>query len=304
MKKQDITYSIGNALVKLVGACFWYWNSLEHFLVSCGVPHDLYEAQGPRHNSKYQLMREVIAELRFRQDFEPIHKMIDEFYVMRAPVDNVKDLDAQKARKLLQEFRDLVDTRYPKQEQDNEQIAARKKAAEQKAAKALKRTQTLDELNRKFLDLFQLVGDVTPQRRGRELEQIVSELAKLEGIFQEGPYNSPAEQIDGRIRFDGFDYLLEIKWEKDRTQFNDISVFDGKIERRARSTRGVFISMSGFTEGAVTSIRNTQGRIILIDGREFAGILQGIETLTEVLARKVRALVNHGDPYQRINNNP
>jgi hypothetical protein len=48
-------------------------------------------------------------------------------------------------------------------------------------------------------------------------------------------------------------YLLEAKWQNERTVAADIHSFQGKIGQKAAWTRGVFISHAGFTEDGLTA---------------------------------------------------
>lgn len=59
------------------------------------------------------------------------------------------------------------------------------------------------------------------------------------------------EQIDGAFSFDTDYYVLEAKWWKERIGRRELDVFKTNIERKGKSTLGLYVSMSGFTSDAL-----------------------------------------------------
>ncbi|MFA5257871.1 MAG: restriction endonuclease [Opitutales bacterium] len=83
------------------------------------------------------------------------------------------------------------------------------------------------------------------------------------------------EGIDGIIKEDrlGLDviYLQAKRWEKAVSR-PELQGFAGALQGQ-RAKKGIFITTSSFTSGAVDFCRNLESRIILIDGDELAGLM-------------------------------
>jgi len=117
--------------------------------------------------------------------------------------------------------------------------------------------------------------DVTPQARGYKLETLFFDLLRLCEFECTPPYRHPGEQIDGHFRYEKFDYLVEAKWTEGPSKQESLSIFDGKIRGKAQSTRGFFISASGFDENAVGKFSGDAPRIVLMTGEDLALVLSG-----------------------------
>lgn len=84
-------------------------------------------------------------------------------------------------------------------------------------------------------------------------------------------------------------YLVEAKWQKNKIGQADLLVFDGKVSRKAKWTRGFFISMSGFAEdGQIAFSKGQSTSIIGMDGSDLEYILEGRLTLSEAISLKLR----------------
>lgn len=85
------------------------------------------------------------------------------------------------------------------------------------------------------------------------------------------------EGVDGVIREDrlGLDviYVQAKRWARDRTvQRPDIQQFVGALHGK-HAAKGVFITTSGFSRGAVDYAASVNSRVILIDGKELAQLM-------------------------------
>jgi restriction system protein len=80
------------------------------------------------------------------------------------------------------------------------------------------------------------------------------------------------EGIDGIIKEDrlGLDiiYIQAKKWE-DTVSRPEIQKFAGALQGK-RARKGIFITTSGFSDGAIEFARNIDNKIILIDGQQLA----------------------------------
>ena len=101
-------FEVKEQIISLSGACFWYWNSYYSFLDSCGVPKSLYKRYPKDSFKKYDVMRNVLEVLEDqKQGDDVINNIISNFYRLNNAVDK-DNLDNNKAKKLLDEFREIV----------------------------------------------------------------------------------------------------------------------------------------------------------------------------------------------------
>lgn len=122
----------------------------------------------------------------------------------------------------------------------------------------------------KFSELNQS-KKITPQQRGREFQKLISKVFEIAGWNQEESVSTSNEEIDVIIHKNREFYLIECKWEKKPIQPNAINHLLRKLNKRA-DTKGIIISMSGFTSGAVEEIfESTTQKLILLFGKEDIG---------------------------------
>lgn len=124
---------------------------------------------------------------------------------------------------------------------------------------------------------------------------------RLFGVFNltpEKPFRVIGEQIDGSFLLDSQVYLLEAKWTRDRADQRELYAFRVKVEGKSSYTRGLFVSVSGFTEPALAAV--TQGKtpnFVMMDGAHLYRVLEGHIGLDVLLQRLVRHLGERGEPY-------
>ncbi len=243
-------------------------------------------------------MRNVLGELEDQNNSEVINSIVSNFYRMsRAADDDVPD--AKKAKRLLGEFREIVGDDPIEKELEKRQ-REKSKQKYQEATEASKHyRKRLEELNKRFLELLSTT-EMTNQQRGYALEDLFCDLLELNEMEYKRPYRHPGEQIDGHMRYEKFDYLLETKWEKDPITQDSLSVFDGKIRGKAQSTRGLFIAANGFEDNAVQKYSGDSPRIILMTGEDLALVLCGRIDFQDGMKAKVEAIVRHGNIQKHL----
>jgi hypothetical protein len=69
----------------------------------------------------------------------------------------------------------------------------------------------LTELREEFITLHQQ----DPQERGYSLEKFLNDHFDLFDIDARGPFRVVGEQIDGAFTFEGTEFLLEAKWQRE-----------------------------------------------------------------------------------------
>src|SRR5207237_2755745 len=94
------------------------------------------------------------------------------------------------------------------------------------------------------------------------------------------------QQIDGSFKYCGSVYLLEAKWTRERVGANEIQFFDHKVKSKSRNTRGLMLSVAGYTDEALREYRtNNSPCALLIDGGHLKRLLAGDERLDDMLSR-------------------
>lgn len=140
------------------------------------------------------------------------------------------------------------------------------------------------------------------QEAGLNLEIILKELFELSGIKYTHSFRTEnnTQQIDGHFYFEGFDYLVEAKWTKEKSSSSEIASFKRKVDTKISSTRGLFISVNGFRDEVIHEYSGEGAKIIFMDGLDLAYILEGIIELTDALEKKIQSSVKYGKVYSKI----
>jgi hypothetical protein len=163
------------------------------------------------------------------------------------------------------------------------------------ASKATRETydSKLGELRLKFAEAHKL----EPQKKGYALEAIFTELMRISGIPVEEPFRITGEQLDGAIKYDGHYYLLELKWTADKCEPKEIAHFYYKVQGKLQA-RGLFLSMSGFSDGAISTLpKGKDLKILLLDGQHLANVIYGLYRFQELLEHAIRQASLRGDIY-------
>lgn len=159
-----------------------------------------------------------------------------------------------------------------------------------------------DKLRELYEECTQLVSDANHQRRGFRLEKMMRELFSLFDLDPRASFKIDGEQIDGAFTFDSTDFLFEAKWHNNQIGIEDLDAFKGKVKRKLENTLGLFLSMSGFSEGAVRQFASSERRvIILMDGLDLMAVLEGRIELPRLLLYKRRQAAETGNIYYKVN---
>lgn len=159
----------------------------------------------------------------------------------------------------------------------------------------LKFEATVAELRATFLALH---AESDRNAAGLSLERVLNELFALYALEPNEPFRVVGEQVDGSFLLDSEVYLLEAKWTVDPVGESDLLVFRGKVEGKSSFTRGLFISINGFSRPAMQAITTgKQPTFVMMDGADLYRILEGHVRLDGLLRRKVRHLAERGEPF-------
>lgn len=197
-------------------------------------------------------------------------------------------LDRRTADRHLNHLKQLVEIRDGK-------IREERKAREDAARRQQTTGETRESLLKRFLELFQ--SGAKPQERGYKFEALLRDIAKLAQLEVTNPFKCTGEQIDGGIKYDGENYLVEAKWHDRSASTTPLYTFAHKVEGKMYG-RGIFISVNGFMPDPVQGLMKGKAiRTVLVDGQDLTLVLEGHLTLSQMLDRKVRAAQLRGEIY-------
>ncbi len=297
-----IDFAKKKILIDLAGTCFHFYDSSFYpFLTSCGVSNVLIKKY-PRGN-KYQIMENILNELENSDQIDVIKNITSAFYRMNKAVDddffkNESPYKSKKSKDLLNEFRELVGNDPIEQEIKKRESDVRKQEYQQQIADHKLKKEKLSELKNSFIKMHE---STNPQQRGFDFEKLFFEILELEQFQCTRPYRHKHEQLDGWFNYEKFDYIVEIKWEKEVAKQELFSIFDGKIRGKAQSTRGFFISVNGFCPNAINKYSGDAPRIILMDGADLMMILDERISFYDCLKSKIDAFVRKGEIFYKTN---
>ncbi len=150
------------------------------------------------------------------------------------------------------------------------------------------------KLYNRFLEAVKL----EPKKRGYELEKIFVELMKISKIEVAESFKNVGEQIDGAIKHENNHYLVELKWQKDPTQQKDLASFYFKVEGKLAGTRGIMISMNGYSKEMLESISiGKELKVMIFDGVHLMNVLSGMITFSELMNNAIRQASLNGKLY-------
>lgn len=153
---------------------------------------------------------------------------------------------------------------------------------------------TLEVLKGEFLVMS--VDTSNPHQRGLDFETFLYKIFALFDMEPRLKYSLEYEQIDGAMSFDTDDYIIEAKWWKEQLQPSHLDGLASKVGRKAKNTLGLFISISGFTSGAIEAYRE-RTPLITMDGEDLFCVLDSRVRLDELLKRKKRHSSETGSCY-------
>lgn len=186
----------------------------------------------------------------------------------------------------------------------HQDLVEEQKLQEERRQKAYKKTlqvtgvqEKLDEIKN---DFYKLVGSDNPQARGFQLEKIIKELFNLFDLDSKASFRITGEQIDGAFTFESADFLFEGKWQQELVGIQDLDAFSGKLTRKLDNTLGLFLSINGFSEDAVKAHSTGRRLMILMDGSDIMGVLEGRIDLLQLLLRKRRHASQTGNIYLKL----
>ncbi len=143
--------------------------------------------------------------------------------------------------------------------------------------------------------LLQLTS-MPPQKRGYEFEAFLNDMFDAYALSPRASFRLVGEQIDGSFVLHDETYLLEAKWQNAPSGVGDLHTFEGKLREKASWSRGLFMSISGFSPEGIQAFGRGK-RVICMDGFDLSEMLRLKLPLARILAAKVRKAAETGSPF-------
>ncbi len=143
------------------------------------------------------------------------------------------------------------------------------------------------------------VSKLDPQPRGYAFEKFLKDMFDAYGLSARASFRLVGEQIDGSFVLGDDIYLLEAKWTNDFVDTATLRSFNAKVEDKARWSRGLLLSYSGFSSEGLTAFGRGRS-VICMDGHDLHDILSRRLDFAAVLAMKVRRAAETGQPFVRV----
>ena len=156
--------------------------------------------------------------------------------------------------------------------------------------------QSLEKLKTSLTEITPQLGT---QPGGYAFERWFYDLAIYFELEARPGYKANGRQIDGALTIEGTTFLVETKFTGTPIGSPDIDTFMAKIESKSDNTMGIFVSMSGFNDGAIhaASKRRTPYVAFLDHNHIFGLILSSMMTLPQVVSRIKRHASQTGSSY-------
>ncbi|HGQ7785754.1 TPA: restriction endonuclease, partial [Streptococcus pneumoniae] len=263
-----------------------------------GVPNDLILKW--KSEPKFVWAKNVINELNKTENGRLIIRRIaTEFYKMKNIPDEVQDRD--RGLDALRKLKRLIGDTQQNKVNETLNNSYHRSRQEMKIQLRQQLLQKIEELKTEYYSLF---SSDNPQERGYRLEKIVANLFRINDIDYHDSYRNRTntQQLDGYFRFEGFDYLVEMKWEKNPVNSPKIASLKQKVDTKLTSTRGLFLSINGFRDEVIQDFSNKDAKILFMDGQELAYILENRISLYEALKVKIIGASKTGNPNVSIIN--
>jgi hypothetical protein len=186
--------------------------------------------------------------------------------------------------------------REQRQREERDAFARSERAKEQaREAKRASMAAERDELRGRFEDLH---VEPDAQKRGYLLEAFLNDLFEYEALDPRRSFKLIGEQIDGSFSWRNSTCLVEAKWVKKPVAGKEFGAFNYKIEGKTVDTRGLYISINGYSNEALAGM-NAKGalKFVCIDGAHIMRALVTNEGLPAILKRVWRHADETGESY-------
>lgn len=300
---KDVTDSMRTCILSI----FWPKKDIISFLNNNGcTKSDLKEVINHKESdlSRSQIIDIVFSNLYKRSDGgmgqfrSMLQSLVEWDHFDPYYFNSLKKLDKSEAKRNINHLKQIQEIRDAKLKQQ-------KKERERKEKEIYLNKNTRQHLYNQYLNLYrgkdEFGNNISLQQRGYLLEKFLRDLSIYESLTVSDPIKIRGEQIDGTLKFEGENYILEAKWQDSLTASNALYQFAYKVEGKLYG-RGIFISINGFSKDSVEAlVKGKALNTILIDGGDLILAVEGLFSFGEILDKKVKAAQTMGKIYIDIN---
>jgi hypothetical protein len=282
---------------------FWRRNALKKFLMSCNISEKYLNTWTSDVETKRVFLDRLFLELQ-KNDKGKTALLNMAFALIEQKIfpdlKNWEDSDdkIKEATIAVTDLKEYLDNQAEKiiTEEKKEEIC--KKAFEESIK--IQREITDKQKLRENLDL--LATELGTQEAGYKFQYWFYSLLDFCEIEYKKPYIQDGRQIDGSLTLDGTTYLVELKFTSSQSDATDIDSIKAKIDNMADNTMGIMISMSGYSNIALTQASGRKTTILLMDSAHLYYFLTGSMEFKDIILRIRRHASQTGESYLSVQN--
>jgi hypothetical protein len=276
---------------------YWRRNALRRFLRHAGITEAFLATWGSQ-ESKREFLDRLFSRLPEQSRGQDVILALARDLAAQSTFPDLKGWEdsqekireAQAAVLALRRALNSIDDHV---QSDSQQRSARER--HKKVQEEAKRSrETLEKLTARLNELATRLGS---QEAGYEFQDWFYDLMTFFEIMNRRPYVSNGRQIDGSVTVSGTTYLVELKFTKEQASATDIDSIIKKIGDKADNTMGVMLSMSGYSDVAVTEASGRRTPLLLMDYRHLYVALGGGATFAEIIDRVRRHASQTGESF-------
>ena len=205
-----------------------------------------------------------------------------------------RTLRIENAQRAVAHLKAVVEP-YANEATDRERILAEREARRAQDEAQQRFADEIEQLRRRFMTL-QSELESNHQRRGRDLEPLLTDLFVLFDMEPRLSYHLDLEQIDGSLSFDTDDYIVEARWRAEASSRADADVFAAKVRRKGKNALGLIVSIAGLSQDAISQYAEAT-LFMVMDGSDLYLVLDQRVRLDDLLKLKKRHANETGGCY-------
>jgi hypothetical protein len=194
------------------------------------------------------------------------------------------------------ELRNFLNGQQKEIEQEGQKIEKRKETAKEK----LRIQREITDKQKLKTELENMALNIGSQKAGYEFQDWFYSLLEFCDIDNKKPYTIDGRQIDGSITVDGTTYLIELKFTKSQSDATDMDSIKAKIDNMADNTMGIMISISGYTDVAISQASGRKTTLLLMDSSHLFLFLTGGMEFKDIILRLRRHASSTGKSYLAV----
>ncbi|WP_265436649.1 restriction endonuclease [Aeromonas media] len=276
---------------------YWRKNALRKFLIASHVTSN-FVATWSEDESKRDLLDRLFQKLQTTDKgnaviYQMARSLSEQstFPDLRNWEDSTQKIqDASKAVQELKAYLKKQDEEI-KHEREREETQQRARVERERIQRSLTDKTKLQQ----HLDAMH--PNVGTQEGGYAFEDWFYQLLDYCEIPNRRPYKTDGRQIDGSLTHEGTTYLVELKFTKDQSGATDIDSLKAKVNKMADNTMGIMISISGYSNVAISEASGSKTTLIIMDASHLYLFLSGSMAFGEIISRVRRHASQTGEAY-------